>query len=165
MLLDSQPPSKATGPSLLTLSCLSPSLTGLGVSSPIPQLLQEAFLGTSIPGLGLGRRPPGEARASARSQAGEKRGDRAELGVRVLRSRAGKGALQADGISPVCRPLPSSHWPPSSPLQTVTTGDGALPGPQQWERHREGTWGRESLCPHTSTVHSVECHSAAAPPP
>lgn len=102
MLLDSQPPSKATGPSLLTLSCLSPSLTGLGVSSPIPQLLQEAFLGTSIPGLGLGRRPPGEARASARSQAGEKRGDRAELGVRVLRSRAGKGALQADGISPVC---------------------------------------------------------------
>lgn len=45
---DSQPPSKAPGPSPLTLSCLSPSPTELGVSSPIPQL-QETLLATPTP--------------------------------------------------------------------------------------------------------------------
>lgn len=64
-----QPPSKATSLSPLTLSCLPPSPTRLGLSSPVPQLLQDAFLARHSRDLGR-EKDPGEVR-QVRSQAGE----------------------------------------------------------------------------------------------
>lgn len=169
MLLDFQLPSKATGPSPLTLSCLSPSPQGWGFpalcppSAPpaapggLPHRFHSQDVGPEDPGRGEGRRQkPGRKNVET------------DLNLALGRWEAEPGREHGSQMAlllcATVLPAPLASTQSFARVTREVRRRALLGPPAEADRHRKGTWGWESHCPHASTRYSTGCHPAAAPP-